>query len=121
LDDRQSWISSIATAIKSKSLDQFTDNDEEEFKNNFQRRIHDLDNLTDISQKDIDESKEEIFKLELTTFVKGVQRNMIRLPKEKSNLLDKKKQSIKKLLDANDKQTNIAILIKLLQEEIENE
>ena len=121
LDDRQSWISSIATAIKSKSLDQFTDNDEEEFKNSFPRRIHDLDNLTDISQKDIDESKEEIFKLELTTFVKGVQRNMIRLPKEKSKLLDKKKQSIKKLLDINDRQTNIAILIKLLQEEIENE
>ena len=121
LDDRQSWISSIATAIKSKQLDQFTDIDEQDFRTIFPRRIHELDNLTDISQKDIDEEKEEIFKLELTSFVKGVQRNLIRLPKEKVKLIDEKKKIIQKLLVANDKQANIALLIKLLQEEIENE
>ena len=121
LEDRQSWVSSIATAIKSKPLDQFTDGDEQDFKINFPRRIHDLDNLTDISQKDIDESKEEILKLELTSFVKGVQRNLIRLPKEKVKLIDEKKKTIQKLLGINDRQTNIALLIKLLQEAIENE
>ena len=121
LDDRQSWISSIATAIKSKQLDQFTDDDEQDFKTIFPRRIHELDNLTDISQKDIDEAKEEIFKLELTSFVKGVQRNLIRLPKEKVKLIEEKKIVIQKLLDAKDRQANIALLIKLLQEEIENE
>jgi len=121
LDDRQSWISSIATAIKSKPLDQFTDEDEHDFITVFPRRIHELDNLTDISQKDIDEAKEEIFKLELTSFVKGVQRNLIRLPKEKVKLIDEKKKIIQKLLNANDRQANIVLLIKLLQEEIENE
>jgi hypothetical protein len=121
LDDRQSWLSSIATAIISKPLDQFTDEDENTFKINFPRRIHELDNLTEISQKDIDETKEEVFKLELTSFVKGVQRNMIRLPKEKMKQIDLKKLDIRKMLDVNDKQTNIALLIKLLQEEIENE
>jgi len=121
LDDRQSWISSIGTAIKSKPLDQFTDYDEQDFKTIFPSQIHKLDNLTDISQKDIDETKEEIFKLELTSFVKGVQRNLIRLPKEKVKLIDEKKKIIQKLLDANDKQANIALLIKLIQEEIENE
>jgi hypothetical protein len=80
-----------------------------------------LDNLTDISQKDIDESKEEILKLELTSFVKCVQRNLIRLPKEKVKLIDEKKKTIQKLLGVNDRQTNIALLIRLLQEEIENE
>lgn len=121
LDDRQSWISSIATAIVGKSLDQFTDNDEVEFQTNFPKRIHDLDNLTDISKKDIDEEKEEVLKLELTSFVKGVQRNLIRLPKAKVKQIEQKKLSIQKLLDADDKQANIALLIKLLQEEIENE
>lgn len=121
LDDRQSWISSIATAIMGKPLDQFNDNDEIEFQTIFKKRIHELDNLTDISKKDIDENKEEVFKLELTSFVKGVQRNLIRLPKAKVKQIEEKKQNIKKLLDANDKQTNIALLIKLLQEEIENE
>lgn len=121
LDDRQSWISSIATAIKGKPLDQFTDNDELEFQTIFPKRIHELDNLTDISKKDIDEEKEEVLKLELTSFVKGVQRNLIRLPKAKVKEIELKKQSIQKLLDSNDKQSNIALLIKLLQEEIENE
>lgn len=121
LDDRQSWISSIATAIMGKPLDQFSDSDELEFRTIFQKRIHELDNLTDISKKDIDENKEEVLKLELTSFVKGVQRNLIRLPKAKVKQIEEKKHSIKKLLDANDKQANIALLIKLLQEEIGNE
>jgi phosphotransferase system IIB component len=121
LDDRQSWISSIATAIIGKSLEQFTDDDEQAFHSLFPRRIHDLDNLTDISKKDIDEAKEEILKLELTTFVKGVQRNLIRLPKSKTKLIEEKKTEIQKMLDSQDKQANIALLIKLLQEEIGNE
>lgn len=121
LDDRQSWISSIATAIIGKSLDQFTDEDEQLFQNLFPKRIHELDNFTDISKKDIDETKEEILKLELTSFVKGVQRNFIRLPKEKLKQIEQKKVTIQKMLDSKDKQANIALLIKLLQEEIENE
>lgn len=121
LDDRQSWISSIATAIAGKPLDQFTDDDEQAFQLNFPKRVHDLDNLTDISKKDIDEGKEEVLKLELTSFVKGVQRNLIRLPKNKVKQIEQKKASIQKMLDATDKQANIALLIKLLQEEIDNE
>ncbi|MGQ7868964.1 hypothetical protein [Sunxiuqinia sp. sy24] len=121
LDDRQSWISSIATAISGKPLDQFTDDDELGFQSNFYKRVHELDNLTDISKKDIDEGKEEVLKLELTSFVKGVQRNLIRLPKSKVRQIEQKKVSIQKMLDATDKQANIALLIKLLQEEIDNE
>lgn len=121
LDDRQSWISSIATAILNKQLDQFTDEDERNFESLFTKRIHELDNLTDLSKKDIDESQEEVLKLELTSFVKGVQRNLIRLPKHKMKQIDVKKQAIQKLLNGDDRQSNIALLIKLLQEEIDNE
>jgi hypothetical protein len=121
LDDRQSWISSIATALMGKPLDQFTDGDEQGFQIIFPKRVHELDNLTDISKKDIDETKEEVLKLELTSFVKGVQRNLIRLPKEKARQIEEKKQSIQELLYKNDRQANIALLIKLLQEEIEDE
>lgn len=121
LDDRQSWISSIATAIINKPLDQFTDDEVRNFETIFPRRIYELDNLTDISKTDIDESKEEILKLEFTSFVKGVQRNLIRMPKEKAIQIDQKKITIQDLLYKNDRQANIALLIKLLQEEIENE
>jgi hypothetical protein len=119
LDDRQSWISSIATALMGKPLDQFTDDDEQGFQIIFPKRVHELDNLTDISKKDIDETKEEVLKLELTSFVKGVQRNLIRLPKEKARQIEEKKQTIQELLYKSDRQANIALLIKLLQEEIE--
>ena len=121
LDDRQSWLSSIATAILNKTPDKFTDEDEKAFKSLFPQFIHELDNISDISQKDIDSDKEEVLKLELTSFVKGVQKHMIRLPKSKSNLIEQKKNSIKTMLDQNDKQANIALLLKLLQEEIEHE
>lgn len=121
LDDRQSWISSIATAIMGKPLDQFTDDDEQSFRTIFPKRIHELDNLTDISKKDIDEGKEEVLKLELTSFVKGVQNKLVRLPKEKARQIDEKKITIQDLLYKGDRQANIALLIKLLQEEIENE
>ena len=80
-----------------------------------------MGDLTDICKKDIDETKEEVLKLELTSFVKGVQRNLIRLPKEKANQISMKKQEIQKMLYVEDRQANIALLIKLLQEEIENE
>ena len=121
LDDRQSWISSIATAILNKSLEQFTDEDESIFQNLFPKRIHELDNLSEISSKDVDEAKEEVFKLELTSLVKGVQKNLIRLPKSKLKSAEEKKHKIQEVLNGNDKQMNIAILIKLLQQEIENE
>lgn len=121
LDDRQSWISSIATTIMGKSLDQFTDNDEQGFQIIFPRRVHELDNLTDISKKDIDETKEEVLKLEITSFVNGLQHNLIRMPTEKAWQIDQKKVSIQNLLYKNDSQANIALLIKLLQEEIKNE
>jgi hypothetical protein len=121
LDDRQSWISSIATAIVNKQLDQFTDDDERNFASLFPKRVHELDNLTDLSKKDVDGSEEEVLKLELTSFVDGVQRNLVRLPKQKMEQINQKKQEIRKLLSAEDRQSNIALLIKLLQEEIKDE
>lgn len=121
LEDRKSWINSIATVVISKSLDKFTDDDEKAFHTRFPQLIHELDNLTDISKNDIDRDKEEVMKLEITTFVKGVQRNLIRIPKSKSIEITKLAEQIKPLLNRDDSQANIAILIKLLQEQIENE
>ncbi len=83
LEDRKSWINSIATVIINKSLDNYTDDDEMAFQNRFPQLIHELDNFTDISKGEINEDKEEVLKFEITTFVKGIQKNLIRMPKEK--------------------------------------
>jgi soluble cytochrome b562 len=121
LEDRKSWINSIATVVLNKSLDKYTDNDEKAFQTHFPELIHELDNLTDISKGDIDENKEEVLKFEITTFVKGVQKNLVRMPKNKSKEINKLAEQIKPLLNSKDKQANIALLINLLQEQIENE
>ncbi|MFW5983200.1 MAG: hypothetical protein ACOCQ4_01770 [bacterium] len=121
LDDRESWINSIATAVVHKSLDKFTDDDESKFKSLFSQYIFDLDNITEISDEDIDVEKEDVLKLELTSFVKGVQKRLIRLPKKQDEALNDRKGDFKSLMKGTDKQENIALLLKLLQEEIENE
>lgn len=121
LEDRKSWINSIATVIINKSLDKYTDDDEKSFQIRFPQLIHELDNLTDISKDEIDEDKEEVLKFEITTFVKGVQKKLIRMPKNKSKEINKLAEQIKPMLNSEDKQANIALLIKLLQEQIENE
>lgn len=121
LDDRQSWINSIAYIVIGKSLDNFTDEDEQNFKTLFPKKIHELDNLTDISQNDIDKENEEVLKLEITSFVKGVQNNLVRLPKNKSAEIAKLEKKIGPMLKSDDRQANIALLIRLLQKEIENE
>jgi hypothetical protein len=121
LDDRKSWLNSVAMAIIGKSLDNFTDNDEALLKTKLKKLIGELDNLTDLSKKDIDTEREEVLKLEITSFVKGVQKNLIRIPKSKNTEIAKLEKEVKAKLSAGDKQLNIALLVKLLQEQIDNE
>ncbi|WP_340111014.1 hypothetical protein [Maribellus mangrovi] len=121
LDDRQSWLNSIATAVVNKMPDKFTDQDELAFNSLFVQHISDLDNLSDISKSDINEEKEEVLKLELTSFVKGVQKQLIRLPKRKITKIEDKAKNIQEMLYPDDRQANIALLLKLLQKEIEDE
>jgi hypothetical protein len=121
LDDKQSWINSLATAVIGKSLDKFSDEDEKNYYALFKQYIHDLDNISDISKSDIDNENEDVLKLELTSFVKGVQKRLIRLPKKSNKKIEAKKSDIKSLIKDGDKQENIALLLKLLQEEIDNE
>lgn len=121
LDDRKSWINSLGMAIMNKSLETINDLEEKILLDRLKAIIHELDNLTDISNlKDIDQNKEEYLKLEITTFVKGVQEKLIRLPKNKTKEIVTLENQIKGLLK-EDKKINIYLLTKLLQDQIEDE
>lgn len=121
LDDRKSWINSLGMALMNKSLETINDTEEKILLDRLKAIIHELDNLTDISkQKDIDQNKEEYLKLEITTFVKGVQEKLIRLPKNKTKEIVTLENQIKKLLK-EDKKINIYLLTKLLQDQIDDE
>jgi len=70
--------------------------------------------------KDINFEKEEVLKLEITSFVKGIKKSLIRFPKEKLKEISNLEGEIKNKL-SNDKELNIALLTKLLQEQLKDE
>lgn len=115
LDDRNAWLSSIAQAVIGKSLDTISDEEEIILFDKFKSFILDLDSLTNISQSDVDDENEDIFGIEMSSFVNGIQKKMIRLPKNKRKEVTKIEESIKEKL-SNDKALNIAAITNILKD-----
>jgi hypothetical protein len=110
----------MVQTVVGNSAEKIKDKDEDRFYQEFKDIIYKLDNLSDISEKDIDEKSEEILKLEVTSFVKGVQKELIRFPKSKNKQIEKLEGKLKSEL-TDDKNLNIKLLVKLLQEQINYE
>ncbi len=119
LDDRTAWLNSMAHACLNKSLETITDEEEKVLYDKFKDIVYELDNLTEINSSDIDVEKEEVFKLEITSFVEGIKKNLIRLPKNKTKEISKLSSDLSSKL-TGDRQINIATLTKLLQEQLRN-
>jgi hypothetical protein len=120
LDDRKAWLSSIAQACSSKPLSNITDEEELLIYEKLKDLVYELDNLCEINAATVDEHKEEVLKLEITSLVQGLNKSLLRISKDQSKEAEKKQQEIKKLL-GKDKKINITILTKLLQELLSNE
>lgn len=120
IDDRRAWLSSIAQACISKPFDTINDEEQAILFDKFKDIVHELDNLCEISASGFDENEEIVLKLEMTSFVQGLQKNLVRLPKTKSKDFVQLQTSIKTKL-SNDTQLNIATLAKLLEELLNNE
>ena len=121
LEDRQSWLSSVANAVIGETPDNFTDEDEKAFKSLFTKYVGELDNISEISSDEIDTTEEEVLKVEFTSLVEGVQKQLVRMHKGRSKEIQSQSNLLKNTLKDNDRETNIAILLKLLQEEMRNE
>lgn len=121
LDERKSWLNSLSCTIISKSLEDLNDEEESLLYDKLLEKIHELDNLCELSSADIDETTEEIFKIEITSFVKGLEKILIRLPKQNTIEILKLKKDINKVLQGNSKDLKIALLTKLLQEQLNHE
>ena len=117
LDDKNAWLNSLVQVAIGKTLDSITDEDEARLYSSFTDLIRSLDNLCEISQNDVDDETENIFKIEITSFVDGLKKNLVRLPKEKTKEASAKEAELKLLL-SNDSGLNIAILTSLLQQEL---
>lgn len=118
LDDRKAWLNSIVQAVSDKTLEMFTDEDEILLYDRFKSMILELDSLTKLSKKDINEDKEEVIGVKIDSFFSKIDPKVVRIPKNKNGEIDKLKEDLKNQL-GKDKTSNIAAVLNLLKELIQ--
>jgi hypothetical protein len=115
LNDRDSWLASIAQSIIGKSLDRIDDHEEDVLMDRMQHLIQELDNLLSI-QKLKTEEGEQLFKLDITT-ESGMKSSNVRISKKQIQQVEKTALEVDKLLGKN-KKLRLAILSQLIEKEI---
>jgi hypothetical protein len=115
LDDRDSWLASIAQALLGKPLDQIKDQEEEVMKDRLMHLIREMDNLQDLHHIKADEG-EQVFKLDVTTD-QGLKSQQVRISKNKQKEVEAVTDEIAKLLSKH-KGISLAVLSKLLEKEL---
>lgn len=115
IEDRKAWLSSLAQAILNTPLDKVTDEGEVTLYDKFKSMIVELDSLTNLSKSDFKEDKEDIYDLQMNSFVDGLSKKIIRMPKNKRSEVTQIQDGISKKLSA-DNTVNIAALANLLKE-----
>lgn len=115
LDDRDSWIASIAQAVLGKPLERITDQEEEVLKDRLAKMVQELENFNSIHKVQKSDN-EEVIRLNITTS-SGLRENNIRIPEKKKKEIDSLVSELKVKLDRN-KQLRLAVLAKLLNDEL---
>jgi len=119
LDDRKGWLGAIAQSCIHKSLNSITDEEEVLLYDKLKDLIYELDNLCEISKVQVNDDTEEVVKLEITSLLQGINKNLLRIPKGKNKEVDAQVIKIKANL-GKDNKINLAVLAKLLQELLNN-
>lgn len=118
--DRESWIEAVAFAILDKPLEKIDDEEEPKLLDKLGTRLKELDNLRELSMLNVDPDKQEAFTYKIQSFNKEpLDRNVI-IDKKKIDKESDRYQNIKKLL-TDDKETNLALLIRLIEDQSNNE
>lgn len=120
IDERRAWLEAVAQVCIHKTLESVTDQDELVLFERIKDWVHELDNLCDVTASSVHAEEEDVLKLEITSLVKGLSKDVLRIPKGKSKEVQEKQKQIKELLGEN-KKINITILTKLLQELLTHE
>ena len=118
LSDRNAWFEGFARVLMGHALNEMADQDEARFYELLKDAFHELDELNTLSREDIDPDKEEGFSVEVSAFRTGTQKKTLRLMNNSLN--SEIEEEIKRRLPGNDRNLRIALLVKLLQEELKN-
>lgn len=120
IDDKTAWLNSLSQAVIGKSLDVLKDEEEVLLYDKFKSMIHELDNLTALVKGDFDSSKENILGIEMSSFVDGIQRRLVRVPKTKLEEIGKVEKTITSKL-SKDNSIDIVALTNVLKKLLANE
>lgn len=115
LDDRTAWLNSLSQAVVGKALNNLADADEAKLYDRFRRLMLELDNLTSLTDENIDEGSEDVFSLQIGTIVEGLREQLVRMPKSKQPAVVLAEKALQKQL-GNDLLVNIAALTNVLKE-----
>ncbi|MFA6245344.1 MAG: hypothetical protein WC615_00295 [Mucilaginibacter sp.] len=122
IDDRKAWLNSIAQTLTGKALEAFSDDDEFLLKDEFVSMINSLDKLADLANTDFDIHAEDVLGFEINSFIDGVNKTIIRLPKNKRDEISVIENQLRMALSSSgsNDQLNIVALANLLKEFIQS-
>jgi hypothetical protein len=115
IDERAAWINSVVQALAGKTLDKFGDDDEILLYEQLKSIILELDSLMGISVSNFSEEHEDVLSLEISSFLNGVTKKLVRLPKRKQEEVARIETEIRSQL-TKDKTMNIAALTIVLND-----
>jgi hypothetical protein len=121
-DDRKSWLSSIVSSLMNKNLENIDDNEEEIIYEKLSNILKEFDNLSEITENNIDPEHEEAIKIEITPLKEVPKKEILIINKQ----MEKKSQMLEKEIDRllqgqRDKNVRKFVLLKLLKEYLNNE
>lgn len=119
LNDRESWLTSLAFPIMKKSFEEFSDADEDIFKDRLAKVVQELENLATIHKIKTDRD-DDVVLLTFTGNESEMKREQIRFPKNKKKEIDVLSEQLKQQLTTS-KAINRAVLMKLLRDELDHE
>lgn len=116
--DRNAWLSALAQALLSKSFEQSRDEDEALLYERFKRMLTELDSLTNLSISDVDPNQELALGIEINSYDGGVQKRLIRVPKNREQDIQTIVEAIKKqmLVSTSDKELSKVAIALILNE-----
>jgi len=117
---RKEWIEGVAFAVLDKPLRNISDDEEPMLLKRLSDRIEELDNLRDLTKLDLNLDEEEAYTCKITPFSKNPVDLTVTVKKSKLSDESERLKKLKKLM-TKDKNLNLALLFKLIEEQKDNE
>jgi DNA polymerase III delta prime subunit len=115
LDNREKWLSAVGLAVIDKPISKLKDDEEETLFYNLETRLQELESLVELSEQEVDESKDEAFQLELVPFGRNPIKENIKVSKKTLVDHEENLKHIRQQLTGN-KKKDLAILFKLIED-----